>query len=208
MQFTVTLIAIAATVLGSWMAFPQARRLLRTRQVDGVSPVWIGVSTAINGWWIAYGLAAEVWVLLPVATISFLLYATMAAAYVAAVGRSGWVGIVAGVAGPGMVPLPFLLMGGWTAAGVALGLGYGLQLLPAVVAACRSDALGGIAAATWLTAWGEAALWLVYVVIVPDLALGLAGAMGLTMASVILVRLAVTGHRPFAAVGRRAVAVS
>ena len=91
MQFTVTLIAIAATVLGSWMAFPQARRLVRTRQVDGVSPLWIGVSTAINGWWIAYGLAAEVWVLLPVATISFLLYAAMAAAYVAAAGRSGWV---------------------------------------------------------------------------------------------------------------------
>jgi len=208
MQFTVTLIAIAATVLGSWMAFPQARHLLRTRRVDGVSPVWIGVSTAINGWWIAYGLAAEVWVLLPVAIISLLLYATMAAAYVAAVGRPAWAGLAAGVVGLGMVPLPFLVLGGWTAAGIALGLGYGLQLLPAVVAACRSDALGGIAPGTWLTAWGEAALWLAYVVIVPDLALALAGAMGLTMASVILVRLAVTGHRPFAVVGRRAVAVS
>lgn len=208
MQLTVTLVAIAATVLGSWMAFPQARHLVRTRMVDGVSPVWIGVSTAINGWWIAYGLAVEVWVLLPVAIISFVLYAAMAAAYIAAVGRSGWIGLVTGAAGPGMVPLPFLLVGGWTAAGVALGLGYGLQLLPAVVAACRTDALGGIAPGTWLTAWGEAALWLVYVLLAPDLALALAGTMGVTMASVILGRLAVTGHRPFAAFDRRALAVS
>ena len=41
-------VVIVATVLGSWMAFPQARRLARTRRVEGVSPAWIGVSLAIN----------------------------------------------------------------------------------------------------------------------------------------------------------------
>ena len=43
----------------------------------------------------------------------------------------------------------------------------------------------------------EAALWLVYGVGVSDIALTLAGLVGVVMASVILTRLAVTGHRPF-----------
>jgi uncharacterized protein with PQ loop repeat len=54
MNLLLTSIVVVATVLGSWMAFPQARRIARTRQVDGVSPTWIGVSLAINGWWLTY----------------------------------------------------------------------------------------------------------------------------------------------------------
>lgn len=205
MQLAVTLIAIVATALGSWMAFPQARRLVRTRSVDGVSASWVGVSVAINGWWLAYGVGARVWVLVPVATISLAIYGTMAVVFVGATGRRSLPGLALGMFGLGMVPLPFLVLGGWTFAGVALGLAYGVQLLPAVLAVCRTDRLSGVAPATWLTAWAEAALWLAYVAIVPDVALALAGVMGVVMATVILVRLAVTGHRPFA---RRALAVS
>jgi len=198
MQLAVTLIAILATVLGSWMALPQAIRLVRTRCVDGVSASWIGVSVAINVWWLAYGVGADVWVLLPVATISVAIYGTMAAVFLRTVGPRGMPGMVLGMFGLGMVPLPFLVLGGWTLAGVALGLAYGIQLLPAVLAACTTDRLSGVAPATWLTAWAEAALWLAYVALVPDVALALAGVMGVVMATVILVRLSVTGHRPFA----------
>jgi hypothetical protein len=56
MNLALDLLVVAATVLGSWMAFPQARRIARTRRVDGVSGTWIGVSLAINGWWLSYGL--------------------------------------------------------------------------------------------------------------------------------------------------------
>lgn len=192
-------IAVVATVLGSWMSFPQARRLLRTRQVEGLSPMWIGVSVSINGWWLAYGLFAGVWALVPVSSISLVLYSTMAFVYLRETGRRGLAGLVAGAAGLGMTPLPFLLVGGWSLAGVAVGLAYGVQLLPAVVTACRTSELAGIAAGTWWLAVAEAALWLVYGAVVRDLALLLAGAAGTVMGTIILVRLAVTGHRPLTA---------
>ena len=197
MNLALNLLVVVATVLGSWMAFPQARRIARTRRVDGVSATWIGVSLAINGWWLTYGLVAGVWALVPVSIISLLLYGVMAWFYVASVGRPALPGLALGVFGLGMVPLPFLLVGGWELAGVAVGLSYGVQLLPAVVASVRTSELSGVSSTTWIIALVEAALWLVYGVGVSDIALTLAGLVGVVMASVILTRLAVTGHRPF-----------
>jgi uncharacterized protein with PQ loop repeat len=197
MNLVLSLLVVLATVLGSWMAFPQARRIARTRRVEGVSAAWVGVSLAINGWWLGYGLAADVWALLPVSGMSLLLYGVMAWFYVAAVGRQAFPGLTIGVLGLGMIPAPFLLVGGWGLAGAVVGLCYGVQLLPAVVAACRTSDLVGVSAGTWLIAWTEAAIWLVYGLGVGDLALTLAGGVGVVMATVILGRLAVTGHRPF-----------
>ena len=134
------------------MAFPQARRIARTRRVDGVSATWIGVSLAINAWWLAYGLVAGVWALVPVSIISLLLYGVMAWFFVLSVGRAAVPGLALGVFGLGMVPLPFLLIGGWELAGVAVGLSYGVQLLPAVVASLRTSALSGVSSTTWIIA--------------------------------------------------------
>jgi uncharacterized protein with PQ loop repeat len=181
MSVLLTSIVVAATVLGSWMAFPQARRIARTRRVEGVSPAWIGVSLAINAWWLTYGVAAGVW----------------AWYFVAAAGRDGARGLVLGAFVLGMIPLPFLLIGGWELAGVAVGLSYGVQLLPAVVASLRTSSLSGVSSATWIIAFVEAGLWLVYGLGAGDRALTLAGVVGATMAAIILARLAVTGHRPF-----------
>lgn len=197
MQLLLNLLVVVATVLGSWMAFPQARRIARTRRVDGVSSTWIGVSLAINAWWLTYGLVAGVWALVPVSVISLLLYGVMAWFFVLSVGRAAIAGLALGVFGLGMVPLPFLLIGGWELAGVAVGLSYGVQLLPAVVASLRTSALSGVSSTTWIIASLEAVLWLAYGVGVGDAALTLAGFVGVVMASVILVRLAITGHRPF-----------
>lgn len=209
MHLLLNFLVVAATVLGSWMAFPQARRIARTRRVDGVSAAWIGVSLAINAWWLAYGLVAGVWALVPVSVISLLLYGVMAWFFVLSVGRAAVPGLALGVFGLGMVPLPFLLIGGWELAGVAVGLSYGIQLLPAVVASLRTSVLSGVSSTTWIIASIEAALWLVYGLGVGDLALTLAGLVGVVMASVILVRLAVTGHRPFVVLDpRRRLAVA
>jgi uncharacterized protein with PQ loop repeat len=197
MNLLLTLIVVVATVLGSWMAFPQARRIARTRRVDGVSPTWIGVSLAINGWWLTYGLVVGVWALVPVSVVSLLLYGVMGWFYVRSAGRSALPGLALGVFGLGMVPLPFLIVGGWGLAGVAVGLSYGVQLLPAVVASLRTSVLSGVSSATWIIAFVEAGLWLVYGLGVGDVALTLAGIVGMACATVILVRLAVTGHRPF-----------
>jgi len=197
MHLLLNFLVIVATLLGSWMAFPQARRIARTRRVDGVSATWIGVSLAINAWWLTYGLVAGIWAVVPVSIISLLLYGVMAWFFVLSVGRAAIPGLALGVFGLGMVPLPFLLIGGWELAGVAVGLSYGVQLLPAVVASLRTSALSGVSSTTWIIASLEAVLWLAYGLGVGDVALTLAGLVGVVMASVILVRLAVTGHRPF-----------
>ena len=96
-----------------------------------------------------------------------------------------------------MVPLPFLVVGGWELAGLAVGLCYGLQLLPAVVAVLRTRALAGVSAATWLIAWTESMLWLVYGLGVTDPALIVAGTIGVAMSTVIVV--AFGDHRTSAA---------
>jgi uncharacterized protein with PQ loop repeat len=204
MNLMLNALVIFATVLGSGMALPQARRLATTRRADGVSPTWVGVSLALNAWWIAYALAAPVWALLPVSVISFGLYAFMAFLFVTSIGRSSLRGLTLGILGLGMVPLPFLIVGGWELAGVVVGLCYGLQLLPAVVAVLRTRELGGVSAATWLIAWVESFIWFVYGYGRSDVALIAAGLLGVAMASVILARLALTGHRPMAPFGRRA----
>jgi uncharacterized protein with PQ loop repeat len=197
MSLVLNIVVVVATVLGSWMAFPQARRIARTRRVDGVSATWIGVSLSINGWWLTYALVTGLWALVPVSVVSLLLYGVMAVFFVSSVGRSALPGLALGAFGLGMVPLPFLIMGGWDLAGVAVGLSYGVQLLPAVVASLRSSALSGVSSATWIIALVEAMLWLAYGIGVADVALTLAGVVGAAMASVILTRLAITGHRPF-----------
>lgn len=180
------------------MAFPQARRLMKTRSVEGVSPVWIGVSMAINGWWTAYAITTPVWALLPVSSVSFVLYASIAILYVKTVGVGSLGGMAVGAFGLGMVPLPVLLAGGWELAGLAIGLCYGIQLAPAVVAAHRTRALDGVSAGTWNISFIEAALWLVYGLAVADAALIAGGATGIVMAGAILLRLALTGYQPFA----------
>jgi len=197
MNLMLNLIVVVATIIGSAMAFPQARRIARTRRVDGVSATWIGVSLSINAWWLAYGLAADIWALVPVSVMSLILYGVMAWFFLASVGRRGLGGMAVGMFVLGMVPLPFLVAGGWALAGVAVGLSYGVQLLPAVVASLRTRVLTGVSSTTWIIAFVEAALWLVYGIAVADVALVLAGTVGVAMAGVILTRLAVTGHRPF-----------
>lgn len=192
-------IVLCATVLGSGMAYPQARKLFRTGRVEGVSAVWAGVSAALNTWWLVYGLSEAVWAVVPVSVLSLALYMTIAVLIVHHSGRRSLAGIVGGAAALGAVPLPFLVVGGWQLAGTVVGLCYGLQLLPAVVEAYRNSDLSGVAAGTWVLALTEAALWLIYGQAIGDPALIAGGVSGVVMAALILLRLlAVEGRRrPF-----------
>jgi len=196
MTVVLNLIVLTASVLGSAMAFPQARRLVRTRCVEGISASWIGVSLALNAWWFIYGVGAEVWAVVPVSVISFLIYATIAVVYLRATGRSGLSTIALGFVVLGSVPVPFAVVGGWGLLGIAIGLCYGLQLLPAVVGVHRTRELAGVSAATWFLAAVESILWFVYGVAARDSALTLAGVVGVAMSALILARLAATGHQP------------
>jgi len=206
MTLALNVLVLCASVLGSAMAYPQARRLVRTRCIDGISASWIGVSLALNSWWLTYGIGAGVWAVVPVSTVSLTIYATIAFVYVRTTGRGGLSAIALGFMALGLVPLPFAVVGGWELLGIAIGLCYGLQLLPAVIGVHRTRELSGVSAATWFLAVLESVIWFVYGWVVRDAALTLAGVVGVSMSALILVRLAATGHRPMSAlaVSRRA----
>ena len=193
----ITMMLVIANVTGAAMAYPQAARLIRTRNTDGLSGVWAGVSIAMNIWWLTYGMTHGLWGLVPVSAAAAVLYMMIGATLLRTLGIRVLGSMVVGALLLGMAPLPFLLVGGWGAAGIAIGLCYGLQLAPAVVAACRTSDLGGVAPATWNMAWIESAIWLVYGLIVIDGALLAGGVSGTLMASIIVGRLVHTGHRPF-----------
>lgn len=191
-----TSVVLAANVLGAGMAYPQARKLVRTRRTEGVSTVWIGISMAMNAWWVVYGLVAGVWALLPVSGVSFILYATIGWIMLRAVGRGVLGGIALGLLGLGLLPVPFLVAGGWVLAGGVIGLGYGIQLAPAVIGSYRRSDLSGVAAGTWVIALVEAVLWLLYGSYVGDPALLAGGVSGVAMAGLILGRLTWIWHQP------------
>jgi uncharacterized protein with PQ loop repeat len=193
MNLVLNLIVVAASVLGSGMALPQALKLARTQNVDGVSAVWIGVSMAINVWWTIYAIHESVWALLPVSTVSLALYLGMGVIYLRSVGASALPGFAVGGLILGMAPLPALLVGGWEAAGLAIGLSYGIQLAPAVFAAFRTRALDGVSPGTWVISLAEAVLWLAYGAMISDIALLAGGTAGVVMATAMLSRLAAVG---------------
>lgn len=195
MNLITNAMVVAATLLGSGMALPQARRLFTTRRIEGVSAAWLGVSVALNAWWLVYGVAQQVWVLVPVSGVSLLLYVSIAVVFVHTSGASCLRSMLASGAALGAVPLGFLLAGGWPLAGLVVGLCYGLQLLPAVVTAYRSDDLGGVSPGTWVIALAEAALWLAYGSAVADVALVAGGSSGVVMSSLILVRIRIVRVR-------------
>ncbi len=195
MSVLVVLIVVA-NVLGVGMIVPQVVRLARRRSLAGVSLTWIGLSAALNGWWIAYGVGAGRWGVVPVSVGGLALYGCMAAVAARIAGSTIWRPVATGAVLPSAAAGAGLLAGGWTAAGLVIGLSYGIQFGPAAWSALRSDRLDGVSPTTWAMAWAEAAIWFVYGVDVGDLALLVGGGGGAAMATVILVRLATHGRTP------------
>ncbi len=62
----ILLMLAVATVAGVGMIIPQAVRLHRTRNSDGVSTTWVGVSFALNAAWLVYALAQGLYGIIPV----------------------------------------------------------------------------------------------------------------------------------------------
>lgn len=193
-----TVVVIVANVVGATMAIPQARKVLRSRRVDGVSAVWAAISAAVNAAWIPYGLATGDVGIIPVSVVSVMAYLTIAVGICRfgdrAVGRVV-VRMVASAGGILVVPAAVLVVQGWAAAGVALGLLYGVQLSPAVVAVYRTADVSGVSTATWVIAFTEAALWGVYGFGRADAGLLSLAASGMFMASLVLARLVVRRPR-------------
>ena len=77
-----TVIVIAANVTGGLMAVPQATKLVASRRVHGVSPVWAAASMTVNAWWVAYGFAIGDLGIVPVSVVSFMAYLAIGIALV------------------------------------------------------------------------------------------------------------------------------
>ncbi len=186
-----TLLVAVANVMGAGMIVPQVLRIRRRRSADGLSPAWVGVGIGLNVWWILYGVAEQLWGLLPVSIGAGLLYVVIVVQLVglgergvlAAVGRGLGVALVA--------PFVALVAAGWTAAGLTVGVAYAVQFAPATIAALRSASIDGIAPLTWSMALVEALIWLTYGIATADVALQVGGIGGALMASTILIRLAI-----------------
>ena len=187
-----TAVVVAANVLGGAMALPQAAKLIRNRRVDGVSPVWAGISVAVNAWWAVYGLGIGDVSIVPVSVVSVMAYLAITVALVR-YGEASPIRTIGLMAGSGavvaLVPLLALVVDGWSAAGVVLGALYGVQLSPAVVTVYRAPDVSGVSAATWGIAFAEAALWGVYGFARLDAGLLTLAATGLAMSALVLARL-------------------
>lgn len=188
----ITLVVIA-NVLGSAMAYPQAAKMLRTGNAEGVSAVWAGVSVSMNLWWLMYGLANRLWGLVPTSAIAAVLYGIIVVQFARSVGRGAVRGLAVGALLFGMAPMPVLVVAGWQAAGVTIGLCYGMQLMPAVVAAWRTRELSGVASGTWFLAWFEGLVWGIYGIYVLDGALMVGGVSGVALSTLMIVRLSMVG---------------
>ncbi len=178
-----------ANILGAGMIVPQAIRIHRYGDFGGVSAVWIGVGIGMNLWWLGYAVQGQLWGLVPVSAAAVGLYSIIALQCLNLAGRSSWRSLALGVFGLGSLPLPFLVFGSWSSAGLVIGLCYGLQFAPALFSAFRSDRLDGISQLTWSMAFIEAAIWVVYGTSVGDQALMVGGGGGAAMAILILLRI-------------------
>lgn len=197
------LIVVAANVLGAAMSLPQAARLIRTRAVAGVSLTWAAMSVVINLWWLAYGVGAGNLAIVPVAVVSAGGYLVIIVALLAFGGAAARHSSVAPVLGVAALPAAGLVLGGWAVTGIVLGVGYGVQLAPAVAAALRTRDPHGISAGTWALALIEALLWGIYGAPRGDAGLTALAVTGVVMSSVVLFRLGQTKVHQGAARGRR-----
>ncbi len=187
---------VVANVFGAGMILPQARRLRRTGDLEGVSASWIGVGIAMNLWWIAYALPNGLWGLLPVSSVAAILYLAMAVDLLRIAGTSGLRSLVLGLGIFGSIPLLALIVGGLPGVGLAIGLSYGAQFAPATATALRATRTDGISASTWVMGLIEALIWLLYGSTLGDWALIIGGGGSTVMAALIVGRLALDPSRP------------
>jgi hypothetical protein len=184
---------VIANVTGAGMILPQVVQLHRNRVADGLSGAWVGVGITMNLWWVAYAIQGGLWGIAPVSVGGAVLYTIIARQFYGITGAAALPPLAVG-AFAGLAPAPFLIIGGWQLAAVAIGLCYGAQFAPAALAALGSTRLDGVSPLTWTLAWIEAAIWLPYGMAVGDTALLVGGAGGTLMASIILIRLAQTSR--------------
>ena len=185
---------IVASILAVGSLVPQAVRLLRTRDVAGVSVLWTALGTVTNLAWFAYALARGLWAGVPATLATACFYGFLFVMLVRFGGRAG-----AAVLG-GLAWAVFLtaitLIGGWSALGAVLGISYAVQVAPSLWTAWRTYAPTGIAPGTWLLVFVQVILWGYYGVEEQDWAIKGFALTGIVSSTLMLLRWAMTRSAP------------
>jgi uncharacterized protein with PQ loop repeat len=148
---------IVATILAVGSLVPQAVRLLRTRDIVGVSVLWTALGAVTNLAWFAYALARGLWAGVPATLATACFYGFLfvmlvrfgGRARTAVLGGTAWALLLGGVT----------LTGGWSALGAVLGVSYAVQVAPSLWTAWRTYAPTGIAPGTWVLFLVQVLLW-------------------------------------------------
>ena len=184
---------IVASILAVGSLVPQAVRLLRTRDIVGVSVLWTALGTVTNLAWFAYALARGLWAGVPatLATAGFygFLFVTLVRfgghAGAAVLGGTAWAVLLTGVT----------VIGGWSALGAVLGMSYAVQVAPSLWTAWRTYAPTGIAPGTWVLFFVQVILWGYYGAEEQDWAIKGFALTGIVSSLLMLLRWAMTRSR-------------
>lgn len=172
-----------AVVLALTQPVPQVIRLLRTRSTAGVSgpTAWLGL--VINLAWTVYGVARAIPAVAVLSAAYVVGYAIISYLLVRHGNRRGIGAAVAAVAALCAVTA----VGGWVVLGTVLALTVGVQFIPQVVTAWRSDDLTALAPGTYLVCMLDGFVWGVFGVASADGPLMLYGAVMVTVAVLVLI---------------------
>jgi uncharacterized protein with PQ loop repeat len=156
-ELLANLAVIAATAATLFFLVPQIVKLVRTGDAAGVSTTWPAIGLASNVGWTVYYVHGTLWAPL-VAPIGATTGYAVTLWALARMGRPLGASAVRGaVAGAVLVATTAVL--GWTALGVALGLSFGVTMVPTLWTAYRTWNPSGISPGTWWLGLAEAVLW-------------------------------------------------
>jgi uncharacterized protein with PQ loop repeat len=184
---------IVATILAVGSLVPQAARLLRTRDIVGVSVLWTALGTVTNLAWFAYALARGLWAGVPATLATACFYGFLFVTLVRFGGRSG-PAVLGGIAWAALL-VGVTVIGGWSALGGVLGVSYAVQVAPSLWTAWRTYAPTGISPGTWVLFLVQVILWGYYGIVEHDWAIKAFAVTGMVSSSLMLLRWTMTRSR-------------
>jgi uncharacterized protein with PQ loop repeat len=173
------------TAIGLVRAFPQFLRLLRTRDVHGVSLDAAATSSFVSFGWATYGyLTDQLAVTLATGSsgIVFALITLLAFRFGRRIGEFRaapvWLVLLVGTG----------VLGGDTGLGVLLPVSVLVANGPQLLVAYRESDLTGLSLTTWLLSVSDGAVWTAYALVTGDVAILVFGVLQLTTSGAIVLR--------------------
>jgi uncharacterized protein with PQ loop repeat len=173
------------TLIGLVRAFPQFLRLLRTRDVHGVSLDAAATSSFVSFGWATYGyLTDQLAVTLATGSsgIVFALITLLAFRFGRRIGELRaapvWLVLLVGTG----------ILAGDTGLGVLLPVSVLVANGPQLLVAYRERDLTGLSSSTWLLSVSDGAVWTAYALVTGDVAILVFGVLQLTTSGAIVLR--------------------